>query len=260
MTTQTVTHHGRTTAFRRTDRTDGTEETELLCVHGSGADRDLWRAQRRLADDVPVTAVDLRGPGDRDDVPPDAGYETLAAYADDVAAVAESTGANVLLGSSLGGAVALHVALNRDVAVDGLVLAGTGARLPVLADLLAWLDEDFERAVDFLHRPDHLFHDADEETIAASRETMLETGRAVTARDFRTCHTFDVRADLPSVTAPALAVVGEHDRLTPLRYHEELAAEMPDCDLTVVEGAAHLAMVERPDAFNDAVTSLLERV
>jgi 3-oxoadipate enol-lactonase len=75
----------------------------------------------------------------------------------------------------------------------------------------------------------------------------------VTRRDFLTCHTFDVRDRLDEVDVPALAVVGEHDSLTPPSYHEYLAAELPDCSLTVIEDAAHLAMLEQPAAFNDAV-------
>jgi pimeloyl-ACP methyl ester carboxylesterase len=256
MSVETVTHHGRTTAYRVDD---GTEPTVLL-VHGSGGERGLWRGQRRL--DERTVAVDLSGHGDSDDVDADPGYETLAAYADDVAAVARATDATVLCGSSLGGAVALHLAVERadDVPLDGLVLAGTGARLPVLDDLLEWLDEDFERAVEFLHGADRLFHDPDEQVKAASMESMLATGQAVTARDFHTSHRFDVREDLGAVSTPAMAVVGEYDRLTPRRYHVELTESIPDCDLAVVEDAAHLAMVERPRAFNAAVSTFLDRL
>jgi pimeloyl-ACP methyl ester carboxylesterase len=255
MNGQTVTHHGRTTAYHAADGTD----PAVLFVHGSGGERGLWRGQRRL--DARTVALDLSGHGESEDVDADPGYETLAAYADDVAAVAEATGATVLCGSSLGGAVVLHLAAERaDVDVDGLVLAGTGARLPVLDDLLGWLDEDFERAVEFLHGPDRLFHDADERTLAASREAMVAAGREVTARDFHTSHRFDARDDLADVAVPALAVVGEYDRLTPRSYHEELAESMPDCDLAVVDDAAHLAMLERPAAFNDAVATFLDRL
>lgn len=256
MSEETLSHHGRSTVYRVDDGTDPT----VLFVHGSGGERGLWRGQRRL--DPRTVALDLSGHGDSEDVEAGPGYEALAAYADDVAAVADATGATVLCGSSLGGAVVLHLAAERaeELALDGLVLAGTGARLPVLADLLRWLDEDFERAVDFLHSPDHLFHDADDRMLSASREAMRTTGRAVTARDFRTCHRLDVRNRLDDIALPSLALVGEYDRLTPRRYHAELAESMPDCDLAVVEDAAHLAMLERPVAFNAAVSTFLDRL
>jgi pimeloyl-ACP methyl ester carboxylesterase len=253
-----VSHHGRETAYRRSARTD--EGPGLLCIHGSGGSSGLWKAQSRLADRTPVTALDLSGHGESGSCAADAGYETLSAYADDVIAVAEATGDRVLCGNSLGGAVAMLIALDRDLDIDGLVLAGTGARLPVLDDLLVWLTTDFDRAVSFLHGPDRLFHDLDPEYVEESEQAMRETGQAVTTRDFRTCHAFDIRERLDEFEVPALAVVGEHDRLTPPHYHESLAEELPYCELAVVEDAAHLAMLEQPSAFNTAVDAFLDRL
>jgi 3-oxoadipate enol-lactonase len=253
-----VSHHGRETAYQRSARTD--EGPGLLCIHGSGGESGLWKAQSRLSDRTPVTAVDLSDHGESGHITGDSGYETLSAYADDVIAVAEETGDRVLVGNSLGGAVAMLAALDRDIELDGLVLAGTGARLPVLDDLLVWLKTDFDRALEFLHGPDRLFHDHESEYAETSEQAMRETGQAVTTRDFRTCHQFDVRARLGDIAVPALAVVGEYDKLTPPHYHESLAEKLPDCELAVVEDAAHLAMLEQPAAFNSAVDSFLDRV
>ncbi|MFC6904121.1 alpha/beta hydrolase [Halalkalicoccus tibetensis] len=254
---RTVSHHGRDTAYEYHDR--GGDGAPTLCVHGSGGSRGVWKAQARMADERPVVALDLSGHGDSDDIDADAGFSTLSAYADDVLAVAEETGSRVLVGNSLGGAVALHIALYREFEPEALVLAGTGARLAVLEDLLAWLAEEFERAVEFLHEPEHLFYDADDELVALSRESMESCGRAVVERDFKSCHAFDVRGELDRIDAPALAVYGEYDRLTPPQYHEYLAEEIPDCELATIDDAAHLAMLERPEAFNDAVSRFLDR-
>jgi pimeloyl-ACP methyl ester carboxylesterase len=258
---KTVTHQGRATAYRRWFRGDPADAgPTVLFVHGSGGSHGVWKAQTRLAGDYPVVALDLSGHGASDDVDADAGGEALAAYGDDVAAVARETDADVLVGNSLGGAVAMTLALERELTLDGLVLAGTGARLSVLEDLLVWLDEDFERAIEFLHEPDHLFHDPDERDLELSKEAMHDAGRAVTSRDFQTCHQFDVRGELGEIDVPALAVVGEHDQLTPRHYHDYLAEQIPDCEVAVVDDAAHLAMLERPEAFNETLESFLETV
>jgi pimeloyl-ACP methyl ester carboxylesterase len=252
---ESVTHHGRETAYRRHDR--GGDAEPILFVHGSGGSHAVWQSQTRLADDRPVVALDLSGHGESEDVTADPGYETLSAHVDDALAVAETTGARLLCGTSLGGAVVLSLALERDFDASGLVLAGTGAKLAVPDDLLRWLRTDFERAVDFLHGPDRLFHDPDERLVAASTATFHGTGRAVTERDFRTAHAFDVRGHLGDVDAPTLAVVGEHDAITPPWYHEALAADVPGAEWTTIDDAAHLAMLERPDAFNDALGDFL---
>ena len=257
---ETVTHDGRETVYRLAGGgRDDTDSAEVLYVHGSGGTRRLWAAQYGPDGPAhPAVALDLSGHGDSGDVETPPGPETLAAYARDVKAVAEATGAGVLVGNSLGGAVCLHLAIETEFDPSALVLAGTGAKLAVLEDLRTWLAEDFERAVEFLHGPDRLFHDAGARTVERSKRAMRSAGRTVTRRDFLTCHRFDVRDRLSAVDAPTLAVVGEHDGLTPPAYHEYLA-EHPDGAYAEIDDAAHLAMVERPAAFNERVGAFLDR-
>lgn len=252
---QTVSHHGRETAYRVTDQ--GGAGDPLLFVHGSGVDGELWLGQHPLAARRPVVTLDLSGHGDSDDVAAAPGGETLSAYGSDVIAVAREVDARVLVGASLGAATAMTVALERSFSPAALVLVGAGAKLSVLSDLLFWLDTDFEQAVEFLHQSDVFFH---EERPHAnwSKQTMLATDQAITRRDFRTCHRFDVRDRLEEIKPPTLALVGENDRLTPRWYHEYLADNLPNCQLGIIEDAAHLAMLEQPEPFNNALQEFLD--
>lgn len=254
----TVSHHGRTTTYR-VDETGG-DGDPVLFVHGSGVDGRLWQEQRRLASRRPVVTLDLSGHGGSEDVAAAPGGETLNAYASDVIAVAREIDARTFVGASLGGATALTIALERSLSPDALVLTGSGAKLAVLSDLLDWLRSDFEQAVEFLHRTDVMFHDADSTLVDQFKQTMYETGQAVTRRDFETCHQFDVRARLEEVEVPALALVGEYDRLTPRWYHEYLADNLPDCRLRIIDDAAHLTMLEQPGRFNDALREFFDEV
>lgn len=254
---QQIEHDGRTTRYRETQ--PDASGLATLYVHGSGATHRLWAAQ--YGGDGPAgpsVALDLSGHGESEDVDADPGLATLSAYARDVIVVARATDADVLVGNSLGGAVVQHVSLDTDFEPSALVLAGTGAKLAVLDDLREWLRDDFDRAIDFLHGDDRLFHDASDRTIERSKSAMREVGQAITARDFLTCHAFDVRARLDEIEASTLAVVGEHDSLTPPAYHEFLAAELPDCEYVKIDEAAHLAMAERPAAFNSALGDVLD--
>ena len=122
---------------------------------------------------------------------------------------------------------------------------------------LAHYPHNEHMVVSLLHEPDRLFHDAPAEYVELSEAAMRACGRAVTERDFLTCHRFDVRDRLGAVDVPALAVVGAHDGLTPPAYHEFLAAEIPAGEWTEIPDAAHLAMLERPAAFNEALAAFL---
>jgi len=253
---ETVSHHGRETAYRTVgaDR----EGLVVLYVHGSGATHRVWANQ--YAPDGPAhpaVALDLSGHGDSEDIDTEPGPATVSAYAEDVLAVARTTETDVLVGSSLGGAVAQWVTLHADWHPSALVLAGTGPTLPVDEELRSWLESDFEHAIEFLHGRDRLFHTTDETLLERSRAQMRAVGQRVTRRDFLGCHGFDVAARLRDIAVPTLALCGEHDKLTPRASHEQLATEIPDCEYTVVPDAAHLAMVEQPTAFNNSVASFL---
>ena len=256
---ETVTHDGRTTAYRV--RGDGTGLPALF-VHGSGGTHAVWKSQlARLADDRSVAALDLSGHGESEDIPTEPGPATLDAYARDVQAVARETGASVLVGNSLGGAVVLTAVLDHGVSPDAVALAGSGAKLAVLDDLRDWLageDGGFDRAVEFLHGDDLLFHDPDDRELAFSKTAMRECGREVVERDFLSCHTFDVRDRLGEVDSPVFALTGEHDRLTPPAFHEYVAEHVQDGAWSTVGDAAHLSMLEAPDRFNDELGDFLD--
>jgi len=253
-----VVHDGRETAYRHA-RPEG-DGPGVVYVHGSGGSHRVWTPQYGPNGPVqPAIAVDLSGHGESDDVETEPGPETLYAYADDVVAVARDTGASVLVGNSLGGAIVQTIAIESgfDPDLEGVVLAGTGAKLTVLENLRNWLDSDYERAIEFLHGNDRLFHDPDDRIVEHSKAEMRAAGQVVTRRDYLTCHEFDVRDRLDGIDVPTLAIVGEHDGLTPVSYHEYLAEHVSRCELAVLEDTAHLAMLERADAFNDRLESFL---
>lgn len=63
----------------------------------------------------------------------------------------------------------------------------------------------------------------------------------------------DSRPDLGGISVPTLVLVGEEDALTPPEGAREMALAIPDARFALVEGAGHLAPLERPAL----VTSLL---
>jgi pimeloyl-ACP methyl ester carboxylesterase len=58
---------------------------------------------------------------------------------------------------------------------------------------------------------------------------------------------------------PTLIACGDHDLLTPDEYSAKMAAGMPQAELVIVTGASHLALLEKPDAINDALIRLVNR-
>lgn len=257
---ESIYHHDRETAYRVSDR--GGSGPTICCVHGAGGTSTVWKAQHRLSDECPIVTLDCSGHGESEDVDTQPGFETLAAYADDVLAVVDETDADVLVGHSLGGAVVQHLLLERSVDIGRVVLTGTGARLPVPEEIRNWLGTDdtdvLARVAAYLHAPGRLFAAPDDDLRAVSGAALTECGRAVLSRDFNTCHRFDVRDQIGTIDIPALAVVGRDDQLTPPWYHRHLARELPECAFAAIDDAGHLAMLEQPAAFNGVIETFLD--
>jgi pimeloyl-ACP methyl ester carboxylesterase len=80
----------------------------------------------------------------------------------------------------------------------------------------------------------------------------------------RYVHTLYTHSRLPALatlrTVPVLVVCGDADLLTPLVYSQEIAAELPDAELVVVEQGGHVALLELADEVNEAIRRFLERL
>lgn len=199
-----------------------------------------------------VYALDLPGHGKSD--PPS--ENSVAGYARRLHDWLEELALEraLLVGHSLGGAIALHAAVAHPEKIAGLVLVGTGARLrvhPALLEITA-APERFEQAVAqviaWAFGPD-----AAARLVELAHKRMLETDPRVLHLDFQACNAFDMMDQLGKVRAPTLTLCGSEDKLTPPKYSRYLAENIPDASMTVVEGAGHMVMLERPDQVASAL-------
>jgi pimeloyl-ACP methyl ester carboxylesterase len=226
----------------------------VVLVHGAGGNRLLWGSQLRdLAAAHRVVAVDL--PGHGRSVGP--GLATIGAYAEVVSEVLGSLGAPaVLVGHSMGGGIALQLALEWPGLVAGLVLLGTGGRLRVGPSFLAGLQADFPQAVEAI--AGMAFAPA---TAAAIRlrgkRALLAAGKDTLLGDFQACDAFDVLARLGEIHVPCLVLCGAEDRMTPLKYSDALVRGIPGAQLEVIPSAGHMAMLEQPTAVSQSILSFV---
>lgn len=94
---------------------------------------------------------------------------------------------------------------------------------------------------------------------AGNREAqllMFRQGMALIAKNGK----MDLLPKLSSIKAPTLIIQGEEDTLVPMRVAERFAKEIPNAELMVVPGAAHLPMIEKPEATATKALSFLKGV
>ena len=69
---------------------------------------------------------------------------------------------------------------------------------------------------------------------------------------------YDLTNRLPSIKVPVHLIWGADDPLFPVSHATRAHAAIPDCRLTVIEGAGHTPQAERPEEFNRALLSFLD--
>lgn len=241
----------------------------VVLLHAGIADRAMWEdVTPMLAERFRVIACDLRGFGE---TPlPDGPF----VYAADVAALLdelEIERAHVV-GVSMGGHVALDLALARPGFVDRLVLVGAGIdgwqHDPDLVD--AWAEEEaaFERGdldeVAWLNVRTWVDGpDRDESSVpTALRRRVYEMQRAALDLENPAATggwlTPSRRERLGDVVAPTLVLVGALDQRDFRKIARFLAAEIPGATFEELPGVAHLPPLERPEAFARTVLGFLE--
>jgi pimeloyl-ACP methyl ester carboxylesterase len=226
-----------------------------VLIHGAGGNHLHWPAALRTLPGRRVFALDLPGHGGS----PGPGRRSIGEYARDVVDFLEARGIAdaVLVGHSMGGAIALTLALEAPGRVVGLGLVGTGARLRVAPAILeATADEAHLAAAAAAVAGWAFGPGASPDLLAAFTEGMRACPAAVVHGDFLACDAFDVRDRLATIRAPAVIVCGDADRLTPPRYAEFLHHRLAGSRFTLVAGAGHMVALEAPGETVAALASL----
>jgi pimeloyl-ACP methyl ester carboxylesterase len=251
----------------RLDFEDVGDGIPLVLVHGYPLDRRLWAPQLDgLRHAARLVAPDLRGFGRSGDAPD---TMTMDAYAADLKALVDGLGLGrvVVCGLSMGGYVALAFQAQYPEAVLGLVLANTRAgadseqaREGRYAAARTALEQGVSGIADAMLpkmlTPETL---ANRPELAATVRAMMAAQRpsGVAAALRGMAERPDRTGDLPSIEVPTLVVTGSADTLIPVSESEALAGAIAGSRLAILEGAAHLSNLERPETFNAAVEDFL---
>ena len=231
----------------------------VLLIHGAGGNHLFWPPEVRRLVGYRVYALDLPGHGKSDGI----GQQSIPDYTKSILAFMDAVGISraLMVGHSMGGAIALDMALNHAGRVAGLCLVASGARLRVAPVFLenagnATTSPQIIQAIkDFAYSPQT---DMRVKDLAASR--MVETRPAVLRGDFLACDTFDVRERLGEIGVPTLILVGSDDQMTPLAFSTYMAGKIPGAQMQRIENAGHMLMLEKPREVAHALSGFVEQL
>jgi pimeloyl-ACP methyl ester carboxylesterase len=228
----------------------------LMFVHGTGGDSGQWaEVESAVGDRFTVICPDLPGSGRTID---DGGPLTIAAIADQIAAIAAAAGVGpvTLIGHSLGAVAAAATAARHPELVDRLVMhagwARSDARLKVLFGVWArLLAEDAllygELVLSTALSPNYLarFDERGLRELTSGFASNLAPG---TLRQIALDGEIDIAGDVASLQMPVLLLESAYDQIITADHTDVLAAAIPHAARRSLP-AGHGATLEMFEAF-----------
>ena len=241
----------------------------LVLLHAFPIGANLWEPQMRS---IPagwrLITPDLRGFGGSTELE-SASSLSIADYADDVVALLQELGVKraVIGGCSMGGYATLALYQSTPHIFDGMILANTRADADSpesranRRNMLALVDREGPSGVaremmsKLLGKTTHETNTTAEATVRRLIKQQSQT--AIKGGIHRMMHRPDSTALLARVSVPTLVITGAEDEMIPVEESRRIASAIPGAQLVIVPGAGHLANLEQPEAFNDALKGFL---
>lgn len=233
----------------------------LLLVHSLGTGAWMWKAQiAHWKSRFDVIAFDARGHGrstHRHDV-------SVQAIAGDLIASLRSlsTAPVHAVGISMGGPICAHIAEIDPCFVRSLTIADSFAKQGAAGVQRA---VDIENLLGVMSMAEYgqlyangTIHASTDKSVAAELAASIGAmDRSAYLQAARSVFTTDVAEIMSRIKMPTSIVVGAQDTRTPVTMSEEIASLIPHAKLHVIECAAHLSNLDKPQAFQSAVDVFL---
>jgi len=244
----------------------GDRGAPVVFLHGIGGRPELWRAQLdALAPTHRCIAWEMPGYG-RTSLPAETSFAALADALGRLMDRAAAPRAH-LVGHSMGGMVALEFAARQPARVLSLTLSGSSAafggatgawQAEFIAKRTKPLDEGKGMAGIAAEVVDGLLGDAPDPTARAAAIAAMSGIPEPAYRAALACLvTFDRRDALAGLAMPVQLIAGARDSVAPPELLKKMQARIPGARYAEIAGAGHLASIEKPRAFNEALGGFL---
>lgn len=250
---------------------DAGEGPAILLIPGADGIHQTWRHQvPAFARRYRVLSADLRS-----QVPKGASFDL---FCRDLVELFDDRGVEraVVVGQSLGGAIALRLAVRNPERVRALVVANSLARVsyrhvglnrtllvPLAMATTRYLPTPLARMFARLWSRFAVWVYDDSSGAERVIDYVLYTGPrtvppGVSGARVKLLKGEDLRPSLPQIEAPALIVKGPRDAYVPVTWSREIAGLIPDGTYAEVPSTGHCSHISMPDEFNTTLLEWLE--
>jgi pimeloyl-ACP methyl ester carboxylesterase len=231
------------------------QKPSLVFIHGSGGNHSIWAHQYgHLSKNYNTIAVNLPGHGHSGG----AGEKDVKIYCEWVKKLLNASNLKkvVLVGHSLGSAIALQFAIDYSDKIMGIVCMGGGMKMPVnsfFLDFLKTNPSELPEDVTGMISKFSLAKENRPKFFAPLQKSISESKVDVLYGDLTACNDLDLTQTADKIIVPALIVCGAEDKMTPPDLSRALAAGISKSKLEIIAGAGHMVMIEKPVEFNNAL-------
>ncbi|QDK36182.1 alpha/beta fold hydrolase [Bdellovibrio sp. NC01] len=242
--------------------------TPVVLLHPFSTNRYFWSRQIfTLAQKHRVIVIDLRGHGLSDK--PASGY-SIPKLALDVEAVLKAVGDEkaVVVGVSVGGMIAMQLALQSPQYVKALVLISCGTNLApyVPAVALQAYQERFEAAFGFMLQGSLSERTKTEKpeifeylnSVFRTQDNFTKESYLASLRDSEGIFNWNILDSLKEIQVPTFVFAGASDQAVPLEAVRTLSHAIPHASFKIVPDVGHYYPLEQADQFNRDLVSILE--
>jgi pimeloyl-ACP methyl ester carboxylesterase len=230
---------------------------KLVFLHPAGSNGHSWHNQYDyLGKSHSPIAIDLPGHGRSSGIE---GLGAIKDYADFTAAFLDALKIDsaVIAGRSMGGAIAMDLALRYPNRVQALILMATAAKFNIPKERAdGWHAVTMGRAPQPFTRDGYSPKTA-QEIIQEGWMEQIRTDPRVRWTDIVACSQVDLRDQISRIDKPTLILAGADDQATPPADLEFIKSRIKGSRLEIIADAAHNLTTEKPGEVNAAVEKFL---
>ncbi|RLI02926.1 hypothetical protein DRO30_01835 [Candidatus Bathyarchaeota archaeon] len=226
------------------------ETFPIVFIHGAGGNQKVWVNQVEYFKNS--LAINLPGHDGGE------GKRSIDEYVEYVKHFLDERGLKevVLVGHSMGGAIAQMFALKYPDYLKAVVLVCTGAKLRVLPKIFELIMQNYSKAVELI--VDMALSKNTSQTVKKQViEELLKAKPEVVYGDFEACDKFDIMDQVANIKVRTLIICGSEDILTPVKYSKYLNEKIANSILKIIDGSGHMVMLEKPKEFNSILEEFL---
>jgi pimeloyl-ACP methyl ester carboxylesterase len=237
----------------------------IVFLHFWGGSSKTWtEVVEHLPSQLRPIAIDLRGWGDSES--PKSEF-SLADFASDVSAVVAALALDryVLVGHSMGGKIAQHLAAQRPKNLKGLVLVAPAPPGPLALppEVRSGMAQTYDAAANFEAAIDNV-GTAKRLKPEVRARTVADGLRGSPGAKYAWPHTTsqeDIRSEVTRIESPTLVIVGELDKIEPVdTMKREVLSSIRHAELKVIPATGHFSPLESPNEVADLIKNFVSEI